>query len=421
MVMQPWFPEAKLGIFLHWGAYAVNGVPESWSMFDGSVSREDYLGQLDRFTAGAYRPQEWAALFARAGAGYAVLTAKHHDGIALWDAPHSVYNTVKSAPAGRDLLAPYAQALREHGIKVGFYFSHADWTHPDYPTVGNEQRPDSPFNAYSYPPAGQEDPERWQRFRAQYHEQVLDLVARYRPDLLWFDGEWERSDAQWGARELGDRILEAAPGTLINGRLRTHADYATPEQALPFAAPDGPWELCLTVNDSWGYQGADENWKSVRQLVRFFAETIGMGGNLLLDVGPREDGTIPEEAAARLEGLGTWIAKHDAAVHGTGAGLPAGHFYGPSTLSADRRTLYLICVEDPREQIALRGLKNAVKRVSVVGDGTELAVLARHGFGEVPGHLWIEAPAAARLDPAATVIAVELEGELELYSGAGRA
>lgn len=421
MAMQPWFPAAKLGIFIHYGIYAVDGVAESWSLYDGSVPHETYMRQLDGFTASRYDPRAWADLFARAGAGYAVLTAKHHDGFALWDAPHSDLNAVRRTPAARDLLTPFVDAMRERDLRVGIYFSHADWNHPDYATVDNEHDPRRPWNKYANPPAGQQDLGRWERFRTHYHAQVLDLVTRYRPDLLWFDGEWERSDAQWGAGELGDSILRLSPRTVANGRLRTHADYATPEQAVPFTAPEGPWELCLTVNDSWGYQGRDQNWKTQRQIVRYFAETVGLGGNLLLDVGPREDGTIPQEAVERLEGLGRWVAKHSAAVHDTVAGLSPGHFYGPTTLSADRRTINLICVDDPREQFAIRGLTNRIKRVTVLGSGRELAFRQDGGLDHVPGHTWIEAPTSADIDPAATVVSVELDGELDLYTGAGRA
>jgi alpha-L-fucosidase len=420
MAMQPWFPAAKLGIFIHYGIYAVDGVPESWSLFDGSVPYETYMRQLDGFTASRYDPRAWADLFARAGAGYAVLTAKHHDGIALWDAPHSELTVVRRTPAARDLIAPYVDAMRERGLKVGIYFSHADWNHPDYATVDNECEPQRPWNKFAYPPAGQQDPRRWERFRSHYHAQVLDLVTRHRPDLMWFDGEWERSDPQWGAQELGDNILRLVPQTVINGRLRTHADYATPEQAVPFTPPEGPWELCLTINDSWGYQGGDRNWKTLRQIVRYFAETVGLGGNLLLDVGPCEDGTIPQQAVERLEGLGRWIADHSAAIHDTVAGLPPGHFYGPTTLSADRRTIHLICVDDPREHLAVRGLINKVKRVTVLGSGRELSFRQDGGLDHIPGHTWIEAPAAADVDSAAAVLSVELDDELDLYTGAGR-
>jgi alpha-L-fucosidase len=200
----------------------------------------------------------------------------------------------------------------------------------------------------------------------------------------------------------------------------SYGDYATPEQGVPIEAPEGPWELCLTVNDSWGYQHHDTNQKSVGQLVRYLAETIGMGGNLLLDVGPKEDGTITEAQTARLEGLGDWVGAHAEAVYGTVAGMPAGHHYGPSTLSADRRTLYLYCFDIPREVVSVRGLRTPVRRVSVLGTGTELAHRMSGGLGSVPGVLWIDAPAAADVHDHATVLAVELDGELDLYRGRGR-
>lgn len=417
--MQQWFPDAKLGIFVHYGIYAVDGVPESWSFYTGDVSHEDYMRQLAGFTASAYDPRDWADLFARAGARYAVLTARHHDGFALWDSAFGDLN-VGRTPAGRDLLAPYADALRERGLKVGLYYSHSDWNHPLYASVRSTGGPhwgdDSPYVV----PSGPDDPVAWAQYLEYRDGQVAELVERYRPDLLWFDGEWERAESQWGIGKLADAILAANPETVLNARMLSRGDYATPEQGVPIAPPPGPWELCLTVNDSWGYQHSDHNHKSVRQLVRYFAETIGAGGNLLLDVGPKEDGTITDEQATRLLGLGGWIRAHSEAVYGTVAGLPAGHHYGPSTLSADRRTLYLTCFDPPRETVSVRGLLSRVRRVSVLGSGAELGHRVTGGHAEVPGVLWIDAPAPTEVDEYATVLAVELDGELELYRGAGR-
>jgi alpha-L-fucosidase len=399
-------------------------VPESWGFYDGRVSREDYMAQLGGFTASRYDPREWAALFARAGARYAVLTARHHDGVALWDSAHGPLNVADRTPAGRDLVGPFADALREQGLKVGLYYSHSDWNHPDYPTAvhpdPHPRHADVLTHPLVAPPGGREDPAAWRRYLAYRDGQVGELVRRYRPDLLWFDGEWERSEEQWGIDELADEILAAAPEAVLNARMLSRGDYATPEQGVPMQPPSGPWELCLTVNDSWGYQGHDDRHKSVGQLVRYFTETIGAGGNLLLDVGPREDGTITPEQTARLEGLGDWIARHAVAVHGTVAGLPAGHHYGPSTLSADRRTLYLTCFDAPRETVSVRGLRNAVRKVSVVGTGAALRHHVTGGLHDVPGVLWIDAPRGVDVDPLATVLALELDGELELYRGTGR-
>ncbi|MEY9942757.1 alpha-L-fucosidase [Streptacidiphilus sp. MAP5-52] len=422
MPMQPWFTDAKLGIFIHYGIYAVDGVTESWAFYHGQVSHEQYMKQLEGFTAAHYDPDVWAELFARTGARYAVLTARHHDGVALWDTAQDGLSVARHTPAGRDLVTGYVEAMREHGLKVGLYYSHSDWNHPDYASVIHPDMPPEEANAHPYvaPRDGQERPQAWERYLAYRTAQVRELVTAHHPDLLWFDGEWERSEEQWRLDELADAILSVSPDTVLNGRMLSQGDYATPEQGLPVTTPPGPWELCLTINDSWGFQHHDHNHKSVRLLVRYFTETIAMGGNLLLDVGPREDGTIPDEQVARLEGLGDWIARHADAVYDTRAGLPAGHHYGPSTLSADRRTLYLVCLDAPTEGVSVRGVRNTVKRVTVLGTGTALAHRTVGGLGAVPGVLWIDAPHGSDVDRHATVLALELEGELDLYRGFGR-
>lgn len=421
MAMQPWFPDAKLGIFIHWGIYAVDSVPESWAFFDGDVPHDEYMSQLDRFTAAAYHPREWARLFARAGARYAVLTSRHHDGVALWDTALGDLDVVRHTPAARDLVTPYADALREQGLKVGLYYSHSDWNHPDYASTRHPDRsPDEEDNPYAEVPRGQEDPRAWARYLDYRDGQVRELVTRFRPDLLWFDGEWERSEDQWRIPELARLIRAEVPDCVLNARMLGEGDYATPEQGVPVVAPEGPWELCLTFNDSWGYKHHDHNYKSTGQLIRYFTETIGAGGNLLLSVGPKEDGTIPVEQVERLEGLGGWIAKHADAVYGTVAGLPAGHHYGPSTVSDDRRTLYLTVFDIPRGPIGVRGLRTPVRRVRVLGTGAELGHQVIGGLHEVPGVLWIDPPGTVDLDEHATVLAVELDAPLDVYRGQGR-
>ena len=409
MTMQPWFTDAKLGIFLHWGIYAVDGIPESWSFYSGQISYENYMKQLDGFTARSYDPDAWARLFKAARARYAVLTAKHHDGVALWDTAQSELSVVKRTPAARDLVGPYAEALRAHDIRVGLYFSHLDWSHPDYPYHTSEQ-----FHS------GQiaEDPEAWERFLKFHRGQLRELVEGYDPDLLWFDGDWERPEELWRMAELRDQLMGMKPDLVVNSRLLGHGDYATPEQGAPVTPPEGPWELCYTINDSWGYQGRDKDHKPLGILIRTFVETIAGGGNLLLDVGPREDGSIVPEQESRLRALGAWIDRNEPAVFGTVRGIPAGHVYAPTTLAEDRRTLYVFCYDPPRECVTITGLASAVKRITVLGTGEELTHRRYGGFDPVPGVLAIDAPGAA--DAQVTVLAVELEGEIELYRGEGR-
>jgi alpha-L-fucosidase len=423
-MMQPWFPQAKLGIFLHWGIYSVNGIPESWSFFNGQISYEDYMKQCEGFGAEKYDPQAWADLFKRAGANYAVLTTKHHDGVALWDTQQNDLSVVKQTPAARDLIAPYAQALRDQGLKVGFYYSHLDWSHPDYAPLPPEQRTSKTLNGeiFNQWPDGPDSPQ-WQNFLKFHRGQLEELCTQFGDvDLLWFDGDWTPGDEWWKMGELRDQLHAWQPNVILNSRMHGHGDYKTPEQGIPIQRPEGPWEFCVTVNDSWGYQVQDTNHKSVRQIVRMFAECIGMGGNLLLDIGPFADGSLQPEQVERLEGLGDWIRKHEEAVYPTGAGLPHGHFYGASTLSADKSTLYLFIFDRPWDQVAVKGIRNNVKRVSVVGSGHEVKheKIGGAAWMDIPGMLWIDVP-ESEFDRNATVLKVELDGPLDLYTGAGQA
>ncbi|HLP00210.1 MAG TPA: alpha-L-fucosidase [Fimbriimonas sp.] len=423
-MMQPWFPDAKLGIFIHYGIYAVDGVPESWSLFNGSVSPEQYWNQLQGFTASNYDPEAWADLFQKAGAKYAVLTTKHHDGVALWDTQQEGRSVVRDTPAKRDLITPYAEALRKHDLKVGFYFSHLDWAHPDYPTIRQKQSHYGHFdNRLAFPPEGSEDPQRWEKFKQFHRAQMDELCTQFGTvDLFWFDGDWERDPEQWDFKELKARILSHQPNTICNSRLLGEGDYATPEQGQPITAPEGVWEFCVTINDSWGYQVQDHNQKSVRQLVRMFAETIGLGGNLLLDVGPTEDGAITPVQTERLLGLGRWVHKHAEAIYGSVAGLPAGLWYGASTLSKDRKTLFLMQFDAPREFLKVRGLATNVKSVSVVGTDQQLEFTKKRmeAWMGVPGDLDITIPENFEPDQDCTVYKVEFEEPLTIEMGSGR-
>ncbi len=426
-MMQSWFPDAKLGIFIHWGIYAVNSTFESWPIRNMQISPEDYYSQLKGFTAKNYDARAWARLFKDAGARYAVLTTKHHDGVALWDTKLADLSVVKQAPAGRDLVGPYAEALREQGLKVGLYFSHLDWAHKDYPSLWDGKRgvpppPEDKGGFFDYPvKTGVEDPKAWNRFLKFNRGQLRELSEQYKPDLLWFDGDWSRSIKQWRMKQLRDFLHELNPNVVLNSRMGTYGDYATPEQAIPVVAPEGPWEFCMTINDSWGYRGMDTNWKTPRQIIRYFVETITMGGNLLLDIGPREDGTIPQEAETVLRELGKWIERNAEAVYGTTRGMPAGHFHGPSSYGRNPDTIYLYLFDRPVDQIAIKGLINNVRKVTALKDGRELTQRKIGGapWAHVPGVLWIDVPQDV-LDPSCTALKVELEGPVQLYRGEGQ-
>lgn len=399
-----WFKDAKLGIFIHWGIYAVNGIDESWSFYNGYISHSDYLKQLNGFTAAKYDPDLWASLIKESGAKYAVLTSKHHDGVALWNSKAGDLTVVRKTPASRDLVAPFCEALRKQGLKTGLYYSLLDWSHPDYPNfTKNEKR-------YS------DDIARWGKFIVFNHSQINELGKNFNPDLWWFDGDWEQSAEKWKAKEIREMILARNPGAIINSRLQGYGDYATPEQGLPISKPaDKYWELCMTINDSWGYQQNDREFKTPEQIIRIFSECISKGGNLLLDIGPKADGTIPNEEVDVLKALGRWTAKHSEAIYGTEAGLPAGYFYGPSTLKADSTILYLFISGDPRGQVMLAGVKNRINRIYVVGNGTKLLwkEFLKPYWSNNAGLIFIDVPETV-LDEYLTVIALVLEGKLKV-------
>ncbi|PHS54749.1 MAG: alpha-L-fucosidase [Lutibacter sp.] len=413
-----WFKDAKLGIFIHWGYYGVKGIGESWSMYHKKISYEDYMSQGKGFTAENYNPEEWAKLFKKVGARYAVLTTKHHDGVALWDTELSKLNVKEKTPAKRNLVKPFVQALRNQDLKVGLYYSLCDWSHPDFDVVFPR-----PNTKKEYPQKGQRSLSKWQRFVKFYKGQLKELSDAYHPDLYWFDGDWEKSSEQWRAQSLKDSLLAWNPKTIVNSRLKTYGDYSTPEQGIPVVRPNGAWEFCMTMNDSWGYYPTDTNYKPVSQIIRTFVEVIASGGNLLLNIGPKPDGTIAIEQEIRLLALGEWIKKHEKAVFNTKAGLPYGHFYGPTLLSKDDSKIYLCLFDSPKNYISLKGIQNKVKSINVVGSNQQLSFERNGGaaWNNIPGILRIEIPKKENLDSNVTVIEVELENTLKLYRGHGNA
>lgn len=405
-----WFQEAKLGIFIHWGIYAVKGVSESWSFFNNYLPYEEYMSQKDGFTASKYNPKEWVDLIKESGAQYTVITTKHHDGMAMWDTKAGDLSVVKSTPAKRDLIAPFAKEVRKQGLHLGLYYSLLDWSHPDYP---NKTRTEVRYK---------DDPARWENFVKFNMAQLKELNTTWKPDLYWFDGDWEQSAERWRSTEIVKLLRSDNPGVIINSRIQGYGDYATPEQGVPVVRPaDKYWELCMTINDSWGYQHNDTNYKSPYIMLRTFVDCLSMGGNLLMDIGPREDGTIPEEQVAVLKEFGRWTKKHKEAIYDTRAGIPNEHFQGYTTLNKAGDILYLYLPYKPNGVVEVKGLVNKVNRVWVVGDGSMLSykVYNKNYWSAVPGNLYINVPDHV-LDPQITVLAVLLDGPIKLYRGEGQ-
>ncbi|MGX7666117.1 alpha-L-fucosidase [Flavobacterium pedocola] len=406
-----WFADAKLGIFIHWGIYSVNGIDESWSFHNKKISHKDYMKQLGGFTAKNYNPEYWTALIKQSGARYAVITTKHHDGVALWNTKMNDLSIAKKSPAKRDVLTPFVNALRKNDIKVGAYYSLIDWTDKNYPGFLKDSA------KYDL----KKQPERWKKFLGFYQGQILELSTLFNPDLFWFDGDWEHSAEEWQAEKVRKMILAHNPNAIINGRLQGYGDYDTPEQNFPITRPNLKWwELCMTTNNNWGYQPTDLNYKTPYEIITIFADCISMGGNMLLDIGPKEDGTIPWQQETILKELGKWTSKHSEAIFNTTAGLPQGHFYGPSTVSKDTKTIYLFVPGKANGNLVLKGLDTKIKAITILGTSQKLQhkIVGKISWSSVPGLVYIDVP-NSNADEYMTVLKVELEAPLKLYQGKG--
>jgi len=406
-----WFADAKLGIFIHSGIYAVNGIDESWSFHNKKISYANYMKQLKGFTLEKYDPVFWAELIKESGARYAVLTTKHHDGVAMYDTRMDNLSIVKASPAKKDMVKPLFEELRKRNVKCGAYFSLIDWSYPDYPGFLKDS---SRYNV-------QNDYDRWNRFRSFFQGQIKEISNKFNPDLWWFDGDWEHSAEQWESEKVRQIILSHNSQSIINGRLQGYGDYETPEQNFPVSRPKyNWWELCMTINKNWGYQPSDTNWKTPYEIITIFTDAISNGGNLLLDIGPKADGTIPPEQINVLKELGAWNKRNGEAVFNTVGGIPQGHFYGPTTLSKDSTTLYLFVQGHINGNITLKGLMNKIEDITVLGSQEKLThkIVGKISWSPIPGLVYIDVPEKAE-DKYVTVLKLKLDGPIKLYTGHG--
>ena len=405
-----WFADAKLGIFIHAGIYAVDGIDESWSFHNKKISHADYMKQLGGFTLKKYDPASWADLIQESGARYSVITTKHHDGVAMYDTKMNDRSIVKATPAKRDMIRPFFEELRKRDIKCGAYFSLIDWNDANYPGFLKDSSRYKIENDY----------ERWNRFRVFFQGQIKEINTLFKPDLWWFDGDWEHSAEEWESQKVRRMILSGNPNAIINGRLQGYGDYETPEQNFPVEKPKfNWWELCMTTNDNWGFHH-DNNWKTPYEVITIFVDVVSNGGNLLLDMGPKADGTIPDEQIHVLKELGAWNKKNGEAIFNSVAGLPQGHFYGPTTLSRDSTSLYLFLHGKTSGKVMLKGLVSKIEKITVVGNGSELnyQIVGKISWSPVPGLVYIDVPESV-LDTYVTVLKLKLDAPVKLYRGHG--
>lgn len=414
-----WFDDARLGMFVHWDHASQRGWEVSWPLVGGvfslpycqKVGVDEYHALAASFDPRAWDPIALARRARAAGMRYAVVTTRHHSGFSMFATSYSSYG-VMNTPCGRDLVRETVDAFRAEGLRIGLYYSLSDWHHPDYPAFREEFKP---YVLGQSPPLPSE--EQATRFRAYLMGQLDELMTSYgRIDVMWFDGQWERPAQWWHPEEIEALLRERQPGILINNRLPGRGDFDTPEQFIPATPPPGRWESCLTMNESWGWNPDDNHYKSPRAIVHALCETAGRGGNLLLNVSPRGDGSLPPEQLERLDALGSWLAAHGEAIYGTTAGLEPWQFNGPSTRRGDRVFVFLLM--RPYETVTVRGLPvRRVSRATMLGSDIELTFSMRTGVlaqleRDPEGEIIITVPEHL-LDGLVSVIAIDIDIDID--------
>ena len=386
-----WFRAARFGLFIHWGLYSQLGRHE-WVMNRERIPVAEYekLAATWKPKPGAART--WARLARRAGMRYMVLTSKHHEGFCLFNTRFTDYNAVKQGP-GRDLVAEFVEAARAEGLRVGLYYSLMDWHHPDGARCKHDEAARRRFVEFT-------------------HGLVRELCTHYgRLDILWYDVHWPLTPEEWEAAKMNAMVRQLQPDIIINNRSGLPEDFGTPEQHITPEKGGRMWEACMTFNDSWGYTPIDTNYKSAWHIVSMLRQVAAGGGNLLLNIGPAPDGSVPAPCEAELLKVGDWLEKYGPTVYD--ATDPMEQEW--SILGAFTRrgnVAYFHCNRWPGQELAIGGLVNKVLGARLYA-GPEIPFtqmgdrLVLHGLPE-------QAP-----DPLATVIELQVEGVPRQVLGAG--
>jgi alpha-L-fucosidase len=346
-----WWHEARFGMFVHWGLYSVLGHHE-WAMENEAIPVSEYQRLAKQFNPKPNAAREWARLARRAGQKYIVMTTKHHEGFCLFNTETTNYCAPKQGP-GRDLVKEYVDAARAEGLRVGFYYSLMDWHHPDGARCADDEAARKRFVEY-------------------IHTHIRELMTNYgKIDILWYDVSWPLEAKGWESEKMNQIVFKLQPDIIVNNRNKLDGDFSTPEQRIEAAKPGRAWEACMTMNDSWGYQRADDNWKSPRQVLRNLISCSRDGGNYLLNIGPKGDGSIPEDSIRILGTVGQWMDKNGVAIYGTDNCEPRRSNYASFTRRGN--TLYMHVHFWPGETVTLCGLMARVKSASLLASGKKVA------------------------------------------------
>ena len=419
-----WFLRDRLGMFIHWGLYAIPARGE-WVRQVEKISVSQYQKYFDEFNPTRYDPKKWARAAKQAGMRYAVMTAKHHDGFCLFDSKLTDYKSTNTK-AKKDLIMEYAEAFRTEGIKVGLYYSLLDWHHEHFIPE---------YDVY-YPMSADVDkqkPRDFSKYLNYFHGQVRELLTEYgKIDIMWFDFSYYNMTGEaWEAAELVNMARSLQPDIIIDNRLeallehggakqsiRTKqpkiyaGDFASPEQVIPsggLADEDGdpiPWEACMTLNNHWGYNASDLDYKSPKQIIRAIVECASKNGNLILNVGPDAKGEIPEKSLEVLAEIGKWMRINGESIYGCrSAGIEKPE-WGRYTKNGNK--LYAHIYDRGIGPISLNGLNGKVRIARLLADGSEVNLGTPWYITDFPNDTFLDLKGQQLPDESDTVIELEL-------------
>ncbi len=401
LAARQWFEDNRFGMFIHWGVYSVLGDGE-WVMNNRQMTVAEYERLAPRFDPEQFDPAAWVALAKSAGMRYITFTTKHHDGFAMWRTSRNHWNIVDATPYRKDVVKMLAEECRRQGIKLFLYHSQLDWHNPDYFPLGQTG------HASDRPPGGD-----FNKYLDFMNAQLRELLTGYGPIAgVWFDGMWDKPDADWHLEKTYSMIHALQPAALVGSNHHRAPypgeDFQMFEKDLPGQHTQEfngtstigslPLETCDTINGAWGYNSKDTHFKSSRELIQYLVRAAGDNANFLLNIGPKPDGTIQPEFVERLHAMGAWLARNGDTIYGTRGGPVPPRNWGVTTRKAGK--VYVHVLDWPDEVLALPRLEG-IRGARLFPGGAKVET------AQVPGATLVRLPAGAR-DPVDTIVELDM-------------